>query len=118
MNKRPISITILASLYLMTGTVGFAVHFREILARHAFQYDDALIELTELTAIVCGVFMLQARNWARWLALAWIAFHVALSFFDSPQKVMVHVLFLVLIAYFLFRPDARTYFRHPEEMGT
>jgi len=118
MNKRPISITAIASVYLMTGTLGFAVHFREILARQAFQYDDALIELTELIAIVCGMFMLQGRNWARWLALAWIAAHVAISFFSSLQKVAIHGLFLALIAYFLFRPDARTYFQHPEEMGT
>lgn len=64
------------------------------------------------------VFMLQGRNWARRLALAWIAFHVAISFFDSLQKAAVHGLLLVLIAYFLFRPDARTYFQHPEEAGT
>jgi hypothetical protein len=118
MMKRPTSITILASVYLMVGTAGFAVHFSEILARHAFQYGDALVELTELIAIVCGVFILQGRNWARWLALAWIAFHVAFSLFDSLQKAAVHGLFFVLIAYFLFRPDARTYFRRPEEMGT
>ena len=118
MNKRPVSVTILALLYLMVGAVGFVVHGREILARHAFHYDDALIELTEVIAFVCGVCMLQGRNWARWLALAWMAFHVAFSFFDSPQKAAVHVLFFVLIAYFLFRPDARTYFQHPEEMGT
>jgi hypothetical protein len=118
MNKRPMSITILASVYLMVGTVGFAVHFSEILARHAFQYDDALVELTELIAIVCGLFMLQGRNWARWLALGWIVFHVAISFFESLQKVAVHGLFLALIVYFLFRPDARTYFQHPEEVGT
>ena len=115
MNKRPISIMILASVYLMVGTVGFAVHFREILVRHAFQYDDALVELTELVAIVCGVFLLQGRNWARWLALAWIASHTAFSVFDSLPKAAVHSLFLVLIAYFLFRPDARSYFQHPVE---
>ena len=85
MKTRPISITILACVYLMVGTVGFAFHFREILARRAFQYDDALIEFTELIAIVCGVFLMQGRNWARWLALAWIAFHVAFSLFDSLQ---------------------------------
>jgi hypothetical protein len=89
MNKRPISITIVASVFLMVGTVGFGVHFSEILARHAFQYGDALVELTELIAIVCGLFMLQGRNWARWLALAWIAFHVAINIFDSLQKVML-----------------------------
>jgi hypothetical protein len=117
-NKRPISIMILASVYLMTGTVGFAVHSGEILARHAFQYYDPLIEFTELIAIVCGVFMLKGRNWARWLALAWMGFHVAFSFFDSLQKAMVHGSLLALMAYFLFRPDARAYFRHPQEMGT
>jgi len=124
MKKRPISITILASVYLVVGTVGFAVHLREILARQAFQYDDALIELTELIAIVCGVFMLQGRNWGRWLALAWIGGHVAISFFSSPhffsalQKVAIHGLFLALIAYFLFRPNARSYFQHQEVVGS
>jgi hypothetical protein len=124
MKKRPISITILASGYLVVGTVGFAVHFRAILARQAFQYADALTELTELIAIVCGVFMLQGRNWARWLALAWIAVHVAISFFSSPhffsamQKVAIHGLFLALIAYFLFRPNARSYFQHQEVVGS
>ena len=44
------------------------------------QYDDALVELTELIAIVCGVFLLQGRNWARWLALAWIASHAAFMY--------------------------------------
>jgi Trk-type K+ transport system membrane component len=116
-SKRPISITILASVYLIVGAVGFVVHFREILARHAFQFDDALIELTEVVALVCGVFLLRGRNWARWLALAWIAFHVTISFFDSLQKVAVHGLFLVVIAYFLFRSDARTYFQHREEVA-
>jgi hypothetical protein len=118
MNKRPIAITILASLYLLVGTVGFVFHFREILDRHAFQYEDALIELTELIAIVCGVFLLRGRNWARWLALAWMAFHVAISFLDSVQKVAIHGLFLAAFAYLLFRADARKYFRGPEEMGT
>ncbi len=117
MNKRPISVTIIASVYLLVGTVGFAVHLSPILKRHAFHSDDALVEFTELIAIVCGVFLLQGRNWARWLALAWMAFHVAISF-DSPQKLVVHSLFLVLIAYFLFRPDARTYFQRREKLGT
>jgi hypothetical protein len=124
MNKRPVSVTIVAALYLMVGTVGFVIHGSGALARHEFQYDDALIELMELMAIVCGVFLLQGRNWARWGALAWIAFHLTVSFFDSPQffgsleKEAVHSLFLVVIAYSLFRADARTYFQHPDEIGT
>jgi hypothetical protein len=64
------------------------------------------------------VLLLRGRNWARWLTLAWIAAYGGFSFFDSLQKGAVHSLFLVVIAYFLFRPAARTYFQHPAQMGT
>ena len=117
MNKRPLSVTILACIFIGVGTVGFVYHLREILARHAFHYGDFLVELTEFVSIVCGAFLLRGHNWARWLALTWIAFHVGISFFDSLQKVVVHGLLLLLIAYFLFRPEARTYFRDRETMG-
>jgi hypothetical protein len=117
MIKRPLPVTILACTYIGVGAVGFVYHLREILARHAFHSDDLLVELTEFVAIVCGAFLLRGHNWARWLALAWIAFHVGISFFDSLQKVVVHGLILLLIAYFLFRPDARTYFRDRETTG-
>ena len=113
MIKRPVSVTILASLLLLVGTAGFIGHLSPILKSHAVHYDDALVEFTELIAIVCGVFLLRRHNWARWLAVAWMAFHVALSF-DSLQKLIIHCLFLALIAYFLFRPNARIYFQHRE----
>jgi hypothetical protein len=54
--------------------------------------------------------MLQARNWARWLALAWMAFHVILSVGHPPQELIVHTVILLLFAYLLFRPEARAYF--------
>ena len=117
MNKRPNSVTILACIYIGVGIVGFAYHLRAILATHAFHSEDFLVELTEFVAIVCGAFLLRGRNWARWLAMAWIAFHVGTSFLDSLQKVVVHSLIFLLIAYFLFRTEARAYFRHRETMG-
>jgi hypothetical protein len=117
MNKRPLSVTLIAFLYLIVGIVGFAFHGWEIVARHAFHYDDALIELTELIALVCGLFLLRGRNWARWLAIAWIAAHVTIMF-ESLQKGVVHIVILALIAYALFQADARTYFRHSEKVGS
>ena len=115
MNKRPVPITILACLYLIVGTIDFVVHLRQPLARHAFRYDDALIEVTQLIAIVCGLFMLRGRNWARWLAFAWIAFHVPL-FFDSLHNAVMHVLLFGLIVYCLFRSDSSAYFKHAEQV--
>jgi hypothetical protein len=61
-NKRPLSVTILACMYLAVGTIGFAKHFRELLA---LQHDGVWIELTEFLAIVSGAFMLRGNDWAR-----------------------------------------------------
>jgi hypothetical protein len=106
--KRPISVTILACLYLAIGAGGFVVHFRELLAHHP---DAVGIEVTELVAILCGVFLLLGHDWARWLAVAWIAFHVALSAFHSLAEFAIHAVFCALIAWILFRPEATRYFR-------
>jgi hypothetical protein len=107
-NKRPISVTILAGVYLVVGAVGFAYHFRGLLS---LQQDSVWAELTEFLAIVCGAFMLRGHNWARWLALAWIVFHVVLSAFHSFRELAIHALFCAVIAWILFRPQAARYFR-------
>jgi len=55
--------------------------------------------------------MLRGRNWARWLLLIWIAYHVILSGVHSLFQLVVHGLLFAVIAYFLFRPRASAYFR-------
>jgi hypothetical protein len=110
-SKRPLSVTILGWLYIAVGTIGFAYHFTGIQARHAFQYDDVWVELVECVAIIAGAFMLRGQNWARWLALAWIASHVILSAFHAFREFAIHCLFCAAIAWFLFRPPAARYFR-------
>lgn len=109
-NKPPVPVIILAIVYIGVGIIGLVYHFTELLA---FRYDGVLIGLTEFLAIVAGAFMLRGHNWARWLAFAWIAFHVILSAFHSFQEFAVHGLFCAAIAWFLFRPDASRYFRGP-----
>ena len=110
--KRPISVTIIAILYLAVGIAGFIGHGREALMARPFPTDAIGIELTEFAAIVCGAFMLRGQNWARWLAVAWIALHVGISFFHPLRELAIHIVFLVLIAWILFRPEAARYFRH------
>ena len=53
--------------------------------------------------------MFRGRNWARWLALVWMAFHVAISF-PVVRQVVTYSIIFALIAWVLFRPDARRYF--------
>ena len=106
--KRPVSVTIVAGVYLAVGVIGFAFHFRELLAG---QHDAVWIELTEFVAILCGAFLLRGHDWARWLALAWIAFHVVLSAFHAIPELAIHTVFCAVIAWILFRTETSRYFR-------
>ncbi len=111
MNKRPLSVTSIGCVYIATGAIGFAYHFTEFKARHPVPYDIVWVELLRLIAMVCGVYMLRGHNWARWLALAWIAYHVILSAFHTLSELAIHGLICAILAYLLFRPTATRYFR-------
>jgi hypothetical protein len=105
--KRPIAVTVLALLYIATGIGGFILHRRDLLL---WAPESSLVIAVEAAAILAGVFMLLGHNWARWLALAWITFHVAISYPDIG-KLIAHSLFLALFAWILLRPPASHYFR-------
>jgi hypothetical protein len=109
--KRPLSVTIIGWLFIVAGTFGLVYHLTEL--RQAFHNDLIWVLLLRLLAIVGGVFMLLGRNWARWLTLIWLGYHVVLSAFHSRSELIMHSLLLVVIAYFLFRPKVLEYFRGP-----
>jgi len=110
-NTRPLVVTFIAFLYIAVGVGGFAFHLRDILAQHAFHLDGLEIELTELVALLSGVFLLRGRNWARWLAVAWMLFHVILSAFEPGRGLLIHSIICILIIWALFYPAANRYFR-------
>lgn len=117
MHKPPISVLVIAVLYIAVGVIGFAYHWTDLHAGGAFHYDGMVIEATELTALICGVFMLRRQNWARWLALAWIAFHVVLSVFQDLRGVIIHSIICALIAWAVLHPGASRYFRSTRAAG-
>jgi hypothetical protein len=112
--KRPLSVTIIAILYLAVGIAGFVGHGYEAVRAKPFPADAIAIEITEFAAIVSGAFLLRGQNWARWLAVAWIAFHVAISMFHPLRELAIHAILLILITWILFRPGATRYFRNAE----
>ena len=111
MNKRPISVTVIGCIFIAAGVIGFAYHVTEFKIQRPFEYEIVWVSLLRLLAIVGGVFVLRGSNWARWLVLTWIAYHVILSAFHSPFELVVHGLLFAVIAYVLFRPRAAAYFR-------
>jgi hypothetical protein len=116
MNKRPIAVTILACLLIVMGVVGIAYHFGEFRSTPPSEY--LLVLFVRLLAIVCGVFLLRGKGWARWLAIAWIAVHVVVSYFHSMQEAAMHLVFLAVFAVVLFMPAANRYFANRATDGS
>lgn len=110
MRKQPVSITFLAVLLLLVGAVTFVYHLSKFRPSQESVWDLAAILLVCAVAAVSGAFLLRASNWARWLAIVWMAFHVGISAFDSWQKTALHGILLAIFTYILFRPAARAYF--------
>jgi hypothetical protein len=111
MNKRPLLITIISWIFIAIGSIGFLYHLREFKAHPWSEQGLLLICIVRLLAIVGGIFMLRGFNWARWLVVVWIAFHVILSAFHSLMEVAVHGLLFVVVTFLLFRPQSSAYFR-------
>jgi len=108
LSQRPIAVTGVAWLFIAAGAAMFLFHLTELLHPH---WDTFLVESVELTGLAAGILMLKGRNWARWLALAWIAFHVAITAIPPFHGLVVHALIFAGITWILLRPDSAEYFR-------
>jgi uncharacterized membrane protein len=111
--KRPVPVTILGCLFIVAGLIGLAYHLREA----PLSPWIVPISVVRIIAVVGGVFMLMGHNWARWLTLAWLAFHVVVSAFHSLSESIAHLVLLIVVAYFLLRPPASKYFRPASSAG-
>jgi hypothetical protein len=109
--SRPFSVTVLGLLMMAAGAVGFVYHIREINLHHLFENDVMWVVPIRLIAIVCGIFMLSGHNWARWLTIVWLGFHVAIGGMHSLGEFAFHAVLLAMIAYILFRRPEADYFR-------
>jgi hypothetical protein len=109
MNKRPIYVTVLAYILIAAGAIGIAYHFTDFRVSPPMEYFGVLV--VRLIAVMAGVYMLRGKDWARWLSIAWIALHLAISIFHTKEGVAVHAVALVAFTVLLFLPEANRYFR-------
>jgi hypothetical protein len=110
MKKRPLPVTIIGWLFIGAGLLGFAFHATEFNPAASLDADLALVLVVRLLAIVGGVFLLRAANWARWLLILWLVYHVILSTMHPVMDLVTHIALLLAIAYFLLRPKTASYF--------
>jgi len=115
LKRRPLAVTIIGWLFLAAGTVGFAYHLMEFKGLIPFNFELAEICLIRLLAVIASIFLLRGRNWARWLLLVWIAYHVILSAFHKFSEFAIHAALFAVVAWLLLRTRAADYFRNEGE---
>lgn len=108
--KRPFCVTCVGILFVAAGVVGLVYHGSEYL--HVGRIDGRAVSALglRLLAVIGGIFVLRGANWARWILVLWMTYHVVLSAFHSAEQVAVHVVFLGIVGWSLFGRTASEYF--------
>jgi len=111
MKTRPPTVTVISFFFVAVGIISTALHVWQFDITRPSQLEETGIYAIGAAAVVAGIYMLQGRNWARWLALGWISFHVIVAAFNRPLGLLVHGVFIALLAWFLFRRESQEWFR-------
>lgn len=97
-------------LFILTGSIGVIYHILEIPEPDFSLADLMWVFAIRLLAIACGLLLWNGIRWARWLAVAWLAYHVALGAFHSISGVITHLGLLVLVCMLLYWPSSNVFF--------
>ena len=110
MKHRPLTVTLIGYLFIAAGAMGIIYHASELKDVVAIP-EVSLVLFVRILAIIGGVFTLRGANWARWLLVAWIIYHVILSFFHSTGELTMHFVLSIVVIISLFHPRANEYFK-------
>jgi hypothetical protein len=109
--NRPLPVIIVSILFIIAGIVGFVYHFKEFFEPDARLYELLWVQFVRITAIICGFLLLMSINWARWLAIVWLMYHVVISAFHSTSEMFSHIAILLLVVVLLYLPISSAFFR-------
>lgn len=108
--QRPRSITIISWIFIIFGSIALLSG----VVRGGDIKSHWYVHLSRFLQIIAGVFMLYGHNWARWLLVAWIAFHIVVGAMNGPLQLLLHVAIFSVILFFVFRRQASAYFLAPD----
>lgn len=122
MKQRPLSLTIIGWFLVVTGLFGLysvATMGSNDLARQIIEdngmslpFQQAMAGLGVLIALITAYGIFRGMPWSRVLYVGWSAISLIVGLVTSPFKgvMILSVLFIAVIAYFLFRPAADAWF--------
>jgi hypothetical protein len=115
--KLPRSTVLIGWLFILVGAAGLLKDWWPLVTDTTQQiarlkaegfWDYGPAWTSRALAIVGGVALMRGHNWARWLLVVWMVFHIGLSAMHSVTMVLVHLAIFAPITYFLFRPERGT----------
>jgi len=122
MEKRPVSLTIIAWVIIVGSVLSVWGIFRmqsnpmaaKLLAQSPFPLSVHVgFAVAGIVAnLIAGYGILKGYPWSRWLYVGWALLSLGFSVatIPVPSLLLVSGLFLILIAFFLFRPAADAWF--------
>jgi hypothetical protein len=108
---RPVPVIIVSLMYILAGGIGFVYHFGELFNPIEEMIELVLVLLLRITAVACGILLFLGFKWARWLAIAWMGYHVVLSTFHPVSELIAHIVILAIVALLLFLPVSDRFFK-------
>jgi hypothetical protein len=111
MKNRPIPVIIVSILFILTGCIGFAYHIKDFFEPNDKPYELIWVLFIRILAVVCGLLLFLRINWARWLAVAWLLYHILLSALHSTSELITHIVLLIIVSVLLFLPVSNAYFK-------
>ena len=116
MKPRPLSLTVLSWLFIVFGAIALVAGLWPLIhmnsAERVVEFEKHwMVHLSRTAQIIAGGFILRGKNWARWLLVVWLAFHVIVGALHSTFHLVTHAVVFAIGMFFLFRPNARDYFR-------
>jgi hypothetical protein len=118
MAERPWPVMASGFLFALVGIAEFAPHISHFKLKQPVPQDLLWPLGLGLVAMICGMFLLRRKNSVRWLAFAWLAFHVVVGALNSRQQMIMHSVLLVIFAFTLFGSEASEYFRQGKRLAS
>jgi hypothetical protein len=122
MEKRPLSLTIIAWLlivFTLFGLYGVATMGSNPMAMKMMQQSHIPMAVEQVWGVIgaivnlaCAYGIFKGQPWSRVLYVVWSVIGIVVAFYISPVKAIIlfSVIFFVVIAFFLFGEKANVWF--------
>lgn len=115
MERRPITVVVVGLLFILAGCLGIAFHVKDF-SQPGLKLGELIwVLIVRLLAVMCGILLFFRVDWARWLAVIWLLYHVIIGALHSKSEMVMHIVLLMVVAVLLFLPATSAYFRDKSE---